>query len=148
MTELLKVDNIIGAKDTRSNYYLLWQLKQLNGGDINVINGPDESLLCGLTMGADGGIGATYGAMPEIFVGIYNAFKAGDLAKARELQYQANRIIVAMLKFGSSIRSLKEILKINGFDAGNACYPATLFDDESRAKLIDELKAADYKFLK
>jgi hypothetical protein len=87
LKELLKIDNIVGAKDTRSNYYALWDLKQLNNGDVNIINGPDESLLCGLAMGADGGIGATYGAMPELFVGIYREFKAGNIKKAQELQF-------------------------------------------------------------
>ena len=28
----------------------------LNGGDINMLNGPDETLICGLMMGADGGL--------------------------------------------------------------------------------------------
>ena len=51
VAELLKIENVCGVKDTRANYYQLWRLKQLEGGDINVINGPDESLLCGLMMG-------------------------------------------------------------------------------------------------
>lgn len=35
--------------------------------DFIVFNGPDEQLVSGLAMGADGGIGGTYGAMPELF---------------------------------------------------------------------------------
>ena len=35
---LNETDNVIGVKDTRANYYHMWLLKQLNGGDINVIN--------------------------------------------------------------------------------------------------------------
>lgn len=148
MDELLKIDNICGAKDTRSNYYAMWQLKQLNNGDINVINGPDESLLCGLIMGADGGIGATYGAMPELFVGIYRAFRAGDIAKAQELQSQACKIIRIMLKYaaGSVVKPLKEMLRINGVDAGFDIYPAGEFSSERSKAMRAELQSAGYNF--
>ena len=40
--------------------------------DFIVFNGPDEQLVSGLAMGADGGIGGTYGAMPELFLKIYD----------------------------------------------------------------------------
>lgn len=148
MEELLKIDNICGAKDTRSNYYAMWQLKQLNNGDINVINGPDEALLCGLAMGADGGIGATYGAMPELFTGIYREFRAGNIAGAQELQSQACKIIRIMLKYaaGSVVKPLKEMLRINGIDAGVDIYPAGEFSKERSKEMKAELQSAGYVF--
>ena len=81
---LLAVPNIVGAKDTRANYYKMWQLKQLNGGDVNVINGPDQMLICGLTMGADGGIGGTYSVMPRWFAELYKSFRSGKIDEAEE----------------------------------------------------------------
>ncbi len=146
LTELLKVDNICGAKDTRANYYAMWQLKQINNGDINVINGPDESLLCGLCMGADGGIGGTYAAMPELFVALYKAFKAGELDKARELQNRINRIIKVLLQFatGSVIPAMKELLKLKGIDAGAPTYPAVDFSEDRKKAFIDALNEAGY----
>ena len=148
MAELLKIDNICGAKDTRSSNFAMWQLKQLNGGDINVINGPDEALLCGLCMGADGGIGATYGVMPELFVGIYRAYKAGDIAKAQQLQYQANKVIKVLLDFaeGSVVKPVKELLRINGIDAGYDVYPADEYTPERTKALTEALKRAGYEF--
>ena len=148
LERLLEIDNIVGAKDTRANYYAMWDLKQLNNGDVNIINGPDESLLCGLTMGADGGIGATYGAMPELFVGIYREFMAGNNLRARELQYQANKIIKTMLKHagGCVIKPLKEMLRINGIDAGVDVYPAEGFTAERSKALVNDLDAVGYKW--
>ena len=35
--------------------------------DFIVFNGPDEQLVSGLAMGADGGIGGTYGPCPNCF---------------------------------------------------------------------------------
>ncbi len=150
LKELLKIDNIVGAKDTRSNYYALWDLKQLNNGDVNIINGPDESLLCGLAMGADGGIGATYGAMPELFVGIYREFKAGNIKKAQELQFQANKLIQTMLTHcgGSIVKPLKEIIRISGIDAGENIYPAESYTAESSKALVAALDAAGYNWWK
>lgn len=148
LTELLKIDNICGAKDTRADYYAMWQLKQVNNGDINVINGPDESLLCGLCMGADGGIGGTYSAMPELFVALYRAFKAGELDKARELQCRVNRIIQTILSFSESscIAPMKELLKIKGIDTGAPTYPAVDFSAERKKAFIDALNKAGYNW--
>ncbi|MDR2687437.1 MAG: dihydrodipicolinate synthase family protein, partial [Oscillospiraceae bacterium] len=64
---LLEIPGIVGLKWTSPDYYAMSRIKQLAGGDINVINGPDETLLCGLCMGADGGIGSTYNVMPGTY---------------------------------------------------------------------------------
>ena len=45
------------------------QMFKMEGGkDFVVFNGPDEQLVSGLAMGADGGIGGTYGVMPELYL--------------------------------------------------------------------------------
>ncbi len=67
----LLIPNVIGAKYTLSDYYVFRKLKEINGGDINMLNGPDETLICGLMMGADGGIGATYNIMSNKYCDIY-----------------------------------------------------------------------------
>ena len=43
-----------------------------------VFNGPDEQLLSGLAAGAIGGIGGTYGAMPELFLKIRELLPGGQ----------------------------------------------------------------------
>ena len=141
---LMKIKNFIGAKDTRANYFQLWQLKQLNNGNINVLNGPDESLLCGLAMGADGGIGTTYGFMPDRFVELYRRFKAGDIAGAQEMQAKINRVIAVFFKWadGNGIRPTKEIFKLMGFDAGGAMPPAREYSAAKAAAFKKDLVAA------
>ena len=61
--------------------------------DFIVFNGPDEQLVSGLAMGADGGIGGTYGAMPELFLKIYDLVSENRMAEARAIQYDADEII-------------------------------------------------------
>ena len=148
MAELLKIDNICGAKDTRGDYYAMWQLKQLNNGDVNIINGPDEMLLAGLMFGADGGIGSTYGFIPEKYFKLYSLFKAGDLAGAKAAQHEINTIISVLIKWadGNILRALKAVFELNGFEAGKAVWPARSYDAETLARFKAEMEDAGYCF--
>jgi len=144
MDRVTSLPNVIGLKFTRYSYYELSLIKQLHCGDINVINGPDEMLLSGLAMGADGGIGSTYNVMPDRFVALYDAFTAGDLDKAREIQYGINRVIRVLLKYGQGnvIKTVKEALLMMGFDIGYAASPAATFSPAYReAFKADLIKA-------
>ena len=145
---LIKVENIVGVKDTRSNYFEMWKLKQINGGDINVINGPDESLICGLTMGADGGIGTTYNIMPEKFVEIYRRFRAGDLKGALAMQTEVNRIISVLIKHahGSALRTVKCSLAMSGIDVGLPAYPAGDLTADEKAAFKAAMIEAGYRY--
>ena len=42
--------------------------KQAAGEDYIIFNGPDEQFMSGRVIGAEGAIGGTYGAMPELFL--------------------------------------------------------------------------------
>ncbi len=141
MSRLLQIDGVIGCKFTRYNYYEMSLVKMLDHGNVNVINGPDEMLLAGLSMGADGGIGSTYNIMPERFAALYDAFRAGDLRKAREIQYGINRVIRVLIRHGKGnvVKTVKETLLLMGFDAGYAAAPAAPFDPARRDALKKDL---------
>ena len=140
---LLAVPNIVGAKDTRANYYKMWQLKQLNGGDVNVINGPDQMLICGLTMGADGGIGGTYSVMPRWFAELYKSFRSGKIDEARAIQAKINHGIHALhtIGQGNGIRGVKTALTLQGFDMGPAICPAARYTADEMKEFAQKLKA-------
>ncbi len=138
---VMEIPNVIGAKYTLADYYTFRQLKELNGGDINMLNGPDETLMCGLMMGADGGIGGTYNIMSDKYVKIYDAFKAGDIKAAQEAQYKVNHIIKIMLKYGV-VRSGKAVLRMKGFDAGYPVLPQRKLTDAELSSLKSEMTAA------
>ena len=144
MQKAIKVDGVIGCKYTMFDYYSMHRIVELNKGDINVINGPDEMLILGLTMGADGGIGSTYNVMPEKYVALYKAFTGGEFEKARQMQFEINKVINVILKH-ECIPAIKEILTIKGLDAGNVVYPGKRFTDEERKALISDLADAGYQ---
>lgn len=140
---LMEVGGIIGLKWTNPDYYSMGRIKQINGGNINVLNGPDETLLCGLCMGADGGIGATYNVMPELFVGLYRCFKEGRLEEARALQTKINRMIELLLEFGV-LPGIKEILSALDFAMGYCTPPIKRFTDAERAAFFERLRDLRY----
>ncbi len=137
---LMGLKTVIGLKFTRFNYYEMHRIVELNCGDVNVINGPDEMLICGLTMGADAGIGSTYNVMPEEFVKLYNAFRSGDLVTAQAQQFKINHAIEIMLKH-SLFPTLKHMLTVQGFDVGLPVFPTKRFTPEEEKALMDDLNA-------
>ncbi len=142
---VMEIPNVIGAKYTLADYYTFRQLKEINGGDINMLNGPDETLLCGLMMGADGGIGGTYNIMSDMYCKIYDAYKAGDINAAQDVQYKVNHIIKIMLKYGV-VRSGKAVLRMKGFDAGYPVLPQRRLSQDELDKMKSEMTAAGLEF--
>lgn len=145
--EALKVDQIIGLKYTIRDYYQLNLLKQINGGDINIINGPDETLLGGLAMGADGGIGSTYNLVPEWFVKIWDCYHAGNMEEARVYQSKVNALITALASFkGGYLTAAKNAMKFLGLDIGTCVYPAMTYTKEQLKELESAVRAAGLEF--
>ena len=147
ISEAMKIDHVIGLKYTLRDYYELSMLKQINGGDINIINGPDETLLGGLAMGADGGIGSTYNLVPELFVDIWNKYHAGDMEGARATQAKVNRIITTLVNTkGGYLNACKHALKLYGIDLGACAYPNVPLTNDELADLKKRLEAAGMEF--
>ncbi len=139
-----QVDNITAIKWSSSNYYELMRLKDLTHGEMNIINGPDETLLLGLNAGADGGIGLTYNFMFDYFKEIYQAFLDGDLNQAQKIQYKVCHIIDVLHKY-KSIPVTKILLTEMGFDMGNAAFPSKQYTDEEKAIIVASMQEAGLK---
>ena len=122
LKEMLKNPRCIGVKNSSmpTQDIQMWR----DEGAI-VFNGPDEQLISGLVMGAVGGIGGTYGAMPELYVKLYDCVKAGDLATALEIQNDCCRIIYKLCSdHGNMYGMIKEVLRRMGCpDCGSVRAP-------------------------
>lgn len=136
--KLMEVENIIGIKWTYPDYYSMGLLKMIHNGNINVINGPDEMLVCGLAIGADAGIGTTYNVMPGLFVKLYDAYQSGQVEEAKKLQQMINRVITVLIKY-HAIASTKELLCHMGFDVGKCTRPLRHLSEEERHIFLDEV---------
>ncbi len=140
---------VIGVKNSSMPVQDIQMFKQAGGEDYIIFNGPDEQFISGRVIGAEGGIGGTYGVMPELFLKMNELVEAGDLRKACEVQYQANEVIYKMCAaHGNMYAVIKEILRINeGLDIGGVRRPLTdlIKEDmpivEEAARMIREAKA-------
>ena len=122
--EMLKNPRVIGVKNSSMPIQDIQMFKDVRGDDCVVFNGPDEQLVGGLALGADGGIGGTYAAMPELYLKIKELVDAGETGKARMIQNDANRIIYEVCKcHGNLYAVMKEILKEYGLNLGGVRKP-------------------------
>lgn len=90
-----------------------------------VYNGPDEQFISGRAIGADGGIGGTYGVMPELFLKMDQLFMEGKMQEALKAQNAVNAIIYKMCEsHGNLYAVMKEILRLNeSIDIGGVRKP-------------------------
>lgn len=120
--KMLDIPGFVGMKFTNPNYYLMSRYKAIDGGNINIINGPDETCSLGLLMGADGAIGSTYNYMPRTFVKIYNLIKENKVQEAIALQHKANKLIIELHKY-QGIAPTKAAVEMKGYDVGDTSRP-------------------------
>lgn len=147
--EMRKNPRVIGVKNSSMPVQDIQMFKADAGDDYIIFNGPDEQFISGRVIGAEAGIGGTYGVMPELFLKMNELVKAGKLEAAMPIQYAANSIIYKMCSaHGNMYAVIKAILKLNeGFDIGSVRAPlAELTTEdmkivEAAAQMIKDAKA-------
>ena len=140
LAKMAQQDKVIGVKISSESTYELQQFKAAGGSDFLVFNGPDEQYLAGRSIGADGGIGGTYGVMPELFLKLEACYKEGRIEEAREWQFRINEVIRELLSFPSLYGACKALLKLEGIDCGEPRLPLLPVRPEhgDRIKLLHE----------
>lgn len=131
-----KKEKVIGVKNSSMPVQDILNFKAAAGEDFIIFNGPDEQFVAGRLMGADSGIGGTYGVMPELFLKADAYVKAGDFAKAQAVQFAIDEIIGVMCSCkGNLYAVMKEILKKNGMNIGGARLPLAPVAEEDTEKI-------------
>lgn len=125
---LLNHENILGIKYTSNDYFKMQQIRARFPEKI-IYNGFDEMMICGLAMGADGGIGSTYNFMADKFIKIQQLWQSGDVKGAQAVQEEANKIIAALIKVGV-MAGEKAVLTLLGYDFGVCRKPFDSLSDE------------------
>lgn len=146
--EMLKNPRVVGVKNSSMPVQDIDTFVTLGGEDYVVFNGPDEQFLGGRLMGAKGGIGGTYGAMPELFLRLNQLIADKDLETARQLQATINTIIGKLVSgHGHMYAVIKEVIRINdGLDIGSVREPLTALTEadliiaQEAAQLIRDAK--------
>ncbi|BBS10617.1 N-acetylneuraminate lyase [Klebsiella aerogenes] len=108
INQLVTLPGVGALKQTSGDLYQMEQIRRAHP-ELVLYNGYDEIFASGLLAGADGGIGSTYNIMAWRYLGIVQALKEGDTAKAQLLQHECNKVIDLLVKVGV-FRGLKTVL--------------------------------------
>ncbi|MFH0962880.1 MAG: dihydrodipicolinate synthase family protein [Planctomycetota bacterium] len=142
MASLLDIENLSGVKHSEYNLFDLRNTIELAADRLSVLEGCDEILLAALAMGAHGGVGLTYNFAPGVYLEIYRSFNAGDVLKAQQEQFRMTRFIRrAIFRYGMHA-TMKEAMRLLGYDCGPPRTPVLPLGDEERAGVKKELEEA------
>ena len=132
LRRMLQNPRVIGVKNSSMAVYDISLF--INEGAM-VMNGPDEQLVPGLLTGATGGIGGTYGVMPELFIRARELALTGQVDAARALQADICRIIEKLCSGGCNMYAMiKEVLRQQGGpDIGDARPPLAGLTEPDKA---------------
>lgn len=133
---LLEDERVVGVKHTSMDLYELERMKQ-SFPRLSLLNGHDEVMLAGLSMGADGAVGSTFNIMAKLVIQIQKAFMAGRFAEADGLQHRVNAVIEVLKKVGV-FRGVKYVLKLQGIDCGECRKPFRALS-EAEKRMVEEV---------
>lgn len=122
---LSRRDNVVGMKDSSGSmvdFVHFMDKIRLVREQMSFLTGREDTFFPALMMGAKGCMTATSGILPEAMVGIYEAWKAGEYDRARELQFSVLLPIRAMLALPFPL-GCKVALEMRGFNMGPPKQP-------------------------
>lgn len=134
--EMRKNKRVIGVKNSSMPVQDIQMFKAAGGEDCVVFNGPDEQFISGRLIGAQGGIGGTYGVMPQLFLKANAYLQNRELENAQAIQYDINNIIYAMCSCkGNLYAVIKELLRRRGLELGSVRLPLSPVVPEDMAQI-------------
>lgn len=124
LKKMLQNEKVIGIKDSAESTYQMERFRKIAGDDFIIFNGPDEQFLAGRLMGANAGIGGTYGSMPELYIKLNELINENRIPEAKALQIKINDCITELCSFPSLYGASKAVIKLRyGIDAGISRLP-------------------------
>lgn len=137
--ELYKNPKIIGVKFTAGDFYLLERVRKAYPNHL-IWAGFDEMMLSAAVLGVDGAIGSTFNVNGVRAKQIFELAQQGKIEEARQIQHVTNDLIEGILSNGLYL-TIKELLKLDGVDAGYCREPMTKELTPEKIAFAKELKA-------
>ena len=139
-----KIPTLQGVKFTHNNLMEMNQCLALGDGAFEILHGYDEILLCGLALGAKAAVGSTYNYAGKVYNALLDAFEAGDLGRARELQRYSVEIVKVIIRYGGGVRGGKAIMNLLGIPCGECRLPLNRFTEAEYAALRKDLEDINF----
>lgn len=137
-----RIPTLVGLKFTYENLMDFGLCLRMAAGRFDVLFGRDEILLSALALGARGAVGTTYNFAAPLYLRIIEAFRAGDMKTAGDLQMRAAEMIriLARAGGGSAIPSGKAVMKMIGIDCGPVRLPIAGLQPDECERLRTDLE--------
>jgi len=115
--------NIVGIKDSSGHRETLEEFAAAkHTRDFILMAGSDDLFLVALELSADGGISGLSCVFPELMLGVYHAFREGDLQRAAALQSLVQELATAVAQLPTPW-GIKIALEAQGFHTGSLSWP-------------------------
>jgi 4-hydroxy-tetrahydrodipicolinate synthase len=135
-------DNIIGMKDSSGDLAGLLRIKGMVRDDFLIFQGFDTLLLPSLFLGCSGGMVGTPNIVPRLAVDLFNAYGAGDVEKAKDIQMkELGPLFQACMGNGVFPAGFKEASRLIGLDLGPSRTPIRGLSRQEREKLKKDLRS-------
>lgn len=137
MRRLLDIPGVIGIKVSDWNLFLLHSIKQEYPDKI-VYTGLDEMLPLGLLYGADGAIGTWQNLLPDMYVKIYKAIKAGRYNDIVPMQEAFTDFLAIGWDYGI-IDTFEEIMHAKGYAVRCFRHPSAWAPGKVPTQVLQDL---------
>ncbi len=139
-----EIPNFAGVKYTHFDLYDMQQCIAYGDGRYEILHGYDEILLAGISLGVNAAVGSTYNYMPSVYTGLWEAFRHGDMDRARKLQQFSVSIVKILIRYGGGVRAGKAIMSLVGIDCGSCRLPIREMDATEKENLRKDLSEAGF----
>ncbi len=138
-----EIPNFAGIKFTNPDLALYMDALNYKNGLYDLPWGVDEWFLGALATGAQGAVGSSFNFAPKLYFDLIDAFNAGDIAKARELQLKSVKMINILASKGY-MSAAKTVMGWHGVDLGPARLPMGNISEAAKIDLKNELTAIGF----
>ena len=139
-----ELDNFVGVKETTKDFEHFSRVLQLCGPELLVWSGIELLCLPLLALGGVGFLSATSNIAPRAHADLFEAWEAGDLARAREIHYGLHPL-VDLLFVETNPAPGKWVLEQRGLiESGFVRPPLITPTPDGLAKIADYLKAGEH----
>jgi len=141
------IPNLAGVKYTDTDMMDYGLCRKINGGRFDMLFGRDEMLLGALAIGAKAAVGSTYNFCAPLYNRLIEAFNAGDIDTARQLQAKSMKLVEIMFRYNGVLPSGKATMKLIGIDCGPVRSPLknlTSAEVDSLASELDSIGFFDW----
>lgn len=145
VAELVKTQkNIVGLKEATGNLAQASKTMSLTDGKLDLYSGEDGIVLPLLSIGALGVISVWSNIAPKNVHDMCENFFAGDIEKARKLQFEALPLIDALFSEVNPI-PVKKALNLMGMNVGSLRSPLGEMSENAAKKLAEAMQSYGLK---